>query len=117
MTEAWIIDTVVVLYVATNSLRVFSYLPQIVAVAREGGAARAISLTTWLFWTLANASTAGYAAAVVSDRMFAAVSLGNTLGCLTVALIVLYKRHKYGRHPCDHAAASEATVRIASAAR
>jgi hypothetical protein len=41
-----------------SSLRVVSYIPQIVKVASDNHGATAISYSTWSLWTGANAATA-----------------------------------------------------------
>lgn len=83
------------IYLALNSIRVFSYIPQIIAVSKDESPAKAISLMTWTFWTLANLATALYASVVVPDFLLALMSYGNTLGCGIVVGIVIYKRKKY----------------------
>lgn len=92
----WMIKLITVLYLGFNTVRVFSYLPQILAVAKERSAATAIALPTWGFWTMANFTTGLYATFVVPDYLLAIMSYGNTLGCAVVAAIVIYKRRKYG---------------------
>ncbi len=93
--ELLFISIIKFLYFAFNSIRVLSYIPQIMSVAKEKSSANAISLMTWWFWTGANITTALYALIVLKDNMLYWMSLGNSVGCLTVILIVLYKRYQY----------------------
>ena len=90
------IKSIIFLYFTFNTVRVFSYVPQIVAVAKELTDAKAISLITWSFWSMANLTTGLYANFVANDMLLAWMSYGNTLGCVIVVGIVIYKRKKYG---------------------
>jgi hypothetical protein len=75
-----------------NSLRVFSYLPQIARVAADTNGASAISFLTWGLWTAANASTGFYAAINLHDFYLSAVSAINTACCLIVIVLTTVKR-------------------------
>jgi hypothetical protein len=88
-------------YILFNSGRVFSYIPQIIAVFKEQTPVLAISLVTWSFWTAANLTTALYATVVLPDALLAAMSYGNTLGCAIVVFLVVYKRYKYNYWPAS----------------
>lgn len=83
------------IYFLLNTIRVFSYIPQIITVGKEKSTARAISLLTWSFWTGANLITGVYATFVVKDTLLSLMSYGNALGCGIVVGIVLYKRKRY----------------------
>ena len=51
-------ELILLAYGASNAVRVFSYIPQIVRIARDSEGARAISLSTWWLWIAANAREA-----------------------------------------------------------
>lgn len=87
---------ILVLYVIFNSIRVFSYLPQIFTIAKEKSAVTAISLLTWWMWTGANFISGTYATFITPDLWLAVTSFANTAGCLAVIICVMYKRKKYG---------------------
>ena len=80
-----------------NLLRLASYLPQIVAVARDDHGAHAISLTCWTVWIGANATTALYAWVRLADVALASISAFNTACCLLVFCIAGYKRVVFTR--------------------
>ena len=88
-----------------NTIRVFSYLPQIVRIARDTGGAAAVSYLTWTLWFCANFSTAAYAGVIIGDRAFCLISSVNTLCCAIVIVLTKYKRHSF-----------RATARAAAAA-
>jgi hypothetical protein len=75
-----------------GSLRIFSYLPQIVRIASDKHGASAISYTTWGLWTGSNASTALYAAVNLQDIYLSAVSGINTACCVVVIALTFAKR-------------------------
>jgi hypothetical protein len=87
---------IAVAYFLFNSFRVFTYLPQILAVSKDNTGAKAISILTWIAWTIANLTAGLYAEFVLAkpDYMLAIMSYGNAIGCGTVIGIVMYKRNK-----------------------
>lgn len=95
MESVLFIKVITYVYFLLNTVRVFSYVPQIITVGKEKSTAKAISLITWSFWTGANFITGMYASFVVKDTLLSLMSYGNTLGCGIVVGIVLYKRRKY----------------------
>ena len=56
---------------SSAGLRIVSYVPQIIRVARDRNGASAISCPTWLLWTGAHDSTAMYAATNLNDAWLA----------------------------------------------
>ncbi len=82
-------------YTAVNSLRVFSYLPQIAKVTRARDRAEAISLLTWTLWTLSNVTTSVYGALIIGDALLMAIFAANAVCCVIVITIVLWKRRRH----------------------
>jgi len=75
-----------------SSLRVVSYLPQIIKVASDTNGASAISYSTWALWTAANIATALYAAINLNDLYLSAVSAVYATCCVAVILMTAIKR-------------------------
>lgn len=80
------------LYVITNSVRVFFYVPQIRAVLKAEDGAQALSLSTWSFWTFANLTATLYGWFVIHDSAFCAIFAGNVACSAAVTLIAARKR-------------------------
>lgn len=85
------------LFAFFSSVRVVSYIPQILCVARDPNGASAISYATWGLWTGANVSTAFYAVANLGDQWLATVSAVYAGCCVCVILLTFAKRRNAGR--------------------
>jgi hypothetical protein len=86
------LDPVGLAFGVFNILRLASYLPQIVAVARDKHGATAISFSCRMIWVGANATTALYVWFRFGDASLALVSGFNAACCLTVLILAAYKR-------------------------
>lgn len=88
-------QSILVAYTFFNAFRLLAYIPQIIALAKEESAAKAISLITYWMWVGANFTTALYATVIMPDIWLASVSYINSGLCLAVSLMIHYKRRKY----------------------
>lgn len=79
-------------YLVTNSARIITYVPQIIAVARATDGARSLSLITWGSWVVSHLAALLYATLVQQDSFFAFVSALNMVCTLTVFWITMSKR-------------------------
>ena len=89
------VAVITAIYASCSAVRLFFYVPQMLAVARERSAAHAISLISWIFWTLSHAATAVYGCVVANDVLLSWMMWGNTLGCLGIVALTALKRRRY----------------------
>jgi hypothetical protein len=76
-----------------NALQLVSYIPQIVAVARDRNGATAISYSSWAIWLAGAAATVAYATINIWDVWLALVNAAHALCCLLVILLTAFKRY------------------------
>jgi hypothetical protein len=88
---AWIIFT------AFSAVRMVSYVPQILRIARDSNGATAISYCTWLIWLGANASTVLYAIVNLRDAWLAFVSASYAVCRAIVIVLTVLKRVSHHR--------------------
>jgi hypothetical protein len=89
-----IADVTYGLFATFNAIRIVSYLPQILRVARDANGASAISYATWSLWTAANATTGFYAFVNLHDGTLALLNLLNAACCLAVIALTAAKRRR-----------------------
>jgi uncharacterized protein with PQ loop repeat len=82
------------LYFASNSARILTFIPQIVAVYRCRDGAKAISLITWGSWVVSHFFAVLYAI-VQKDLFFLLVSIMNFVCNLAVFCIVVQRRRDF----------------------
>lgn len=89
----WSTDsTIASLYFLTNAARVFTYVPQLMAVWRSTDGARDISLFTWGSWVVANATAVAYGAVVIHDLFFTLIAVLNLVCCAAVTAVGVQRR-------------------------
>ena len=89
-------DITLGLFAVCNGLRVFAYVPQIIAAAKDRNGATAISCTTWWLFLLANFSTIAYAIVIQSDWRLAACFGANAVCCVAILAVTHRKRRHAG---------------------
>ena len=77
-----------------TSFRIAAHVPQLIAVIRDPGDARAISVTSWTMFAMANSSNAVYALVLVSDWLMFTINLLSTTSCLVVASVAFIKQRR-----------------------
>jgi hypothetical protein len=90
-----------------NTARLLGYFPQIVRVHRDTNGARAVSLFTWLLFSAANVATVSYAMIVADDIAMAAIFALNTVGCLTIVGLTMWRRAGMRRASSGDGASNE----------
>ncbi|RTL65081.1 MAG: hypothetical protein EKK41_20675 [Hyphomicrobiales bacterium] len=96
-------------FLAFGSIRIVSYVPQMVRIARDANGASAISYTTWCMWTFANCTTALYAGVNLKDPFLALVSSAYALCCIAVISLTAVKRSRH-RAKCRASTETHATA-------
>lgn len=74
--------------------RIAAHVPQLIAVIRDQSGARAISVSSWTMFAMANSSNAIYALVLVSDWLMFAINLLSAMSCLIVATVAFIKQRR-----------------------
>jgi hypothetical protein len=90
-------DFTLMLFGVFNTLRLFSYVPQIIRIACDPNGATSISYSCWAIWIGANSSTAAYALVNVYDPWLFAVNAFNAACCAVVVGLTFWKRRQETR--------------------
>jgi hypothetical protein len=80
------------LFTLCNTFRLLGYLPQLLRSTRDQSGGSSTSVTTWAMFSTANASTAAYAVVHSQDALMALLFSLNTLCCMLITSITLWKR-------------------------
>jgi hypothetical protein len=83
-------------FTACSGLRLISYVPQILKVARDSRGASAIAYSTWVMWTGCHVSTGLYASVNLGDRVLAITSALYAFCCVATIVLTAVKRHRFG---------------------
>lgn len=90
-------EVVAWVFMAVNMGRILAYLPQVHAAATCRNGATGVSRMTWSYFGLAHLTGAVYANVVTHDLKMVIVFTSNLLACVTVIVLVTWKRRAYAR--------------------
>ncbi len=85
-------DTLTILYSFIPLVSLIGYLPQIRVLLVQKEKASSISLSSWYLWLFMSVVSLGYGVFCLHDVLFSMTSAMNLLGCLSITLLVLYRR-------------------------
>ena len=91
--------------VVFTTFRIAAHVPQLIAIVRDPCGARAVSVSSWLMFAMANASNAAYALVIASDWLMFAINLASAASCTLIASIAGCKQRR------ANAMARQATAR------
>lgn len=89
-----LVEAVSGLYMASCTVFVLSYVPQILAVMRCRDGAQSTSLLTWALWTLSSAIALAYGLFVVQKTPFIVVNIASLVCCATIWGVAAVKRRR-----------------------
>jgi len=86
------------LYIASGSLIVLVYIPQIIRLLKDKTGAYSISLVSWASWAVLRIPAMMYALAVTNDIIMFLIVGGDLLGRIGVFGIASWKKKDFNRH-------------------
>lgn len=95
MTELSPVDLIFGLFAASNAVRLFAYIPQLVRIVRDTTGAMAISYWTWGLFAVSHLSTVAYAVVVIDDSTVALIFSLNTAFCVAIVGMTAFKRWRF----------------------
>lgn len=94
-------DTLIMLVTLSNavftSCRIVAHVPQLIAVVRDRCGAGAISVSSWVLFTFANASNGAYALVLADDVAMCLINLASGSLCAAVATVAAIKQRRFRR--------------------
>jgi hypothetical protein len=100
-----------------TSCRIAAHVPQLVAIVRDPGDARAVSVSSWTMFAMANSSNAVYAAMLASDGLMWCINLISAVSCMTVAGVAWHKQRRASRDasdPCRGRTSTKGSIEVAA---
>lgn len=101
-----------VAFALLNGARILAYLPQMIQIHRDPDGAAAVSLVAWSLFAASNVATVCYAVIVAHDWLGAVVFALNSVGCLGIVALTLFKRLAHGGLPFSAGRRIVAAVRL-----
>jgi hypothetical protein len=106
-------NVVWIMFAVFSAIRMVSYVPQIMRIARDCAGAAAISYATWSIWLGANVTMALHAAINLHDMWLAFVTASYAVCCAIVIALTAFKRMAYRRRAESVAQANPASAHSA----
>jgi hypothetical protein len=85
------------IFFATNAARILAYLPQLRSAWNCENGAASVNRLTWGYFSVAHLSGVLYALVVARDVGMAVVFLGNFAACLSLVVVITWKRRDHSR--------------------
>lgn len=98
------IDAVTGLYLATDTARLFAYVPQVRCLLQRDRRDR-VSVVSWLLFAATHASTAIYAFAIQQNPMLALWAIGNLLPNLQIVVLAAQRQRDGSETALNNASA------------
>lgn len=94
MTQDFLPTAVTMVNATFTVLRVAANVPQFIAILRDPGGARAISVGSWSVFAMANGSNGIYAFVMAGDTLMCAINLASACSCGAIATLAWIRQHR-----------------------